>query len=236
MTTGISKGSQAGLVCVSVAQPSVEQALAAAETLAGQADVIEIRLDALAQPAVAPFMARLATPLLFTNRPQWEGGRHQGDETSRGALLLEAAHSGCAYVDLELKADSGLRRELLATATTTRVILSWHNFDQTPDDATLAEILAQQQQSGAHIGKLITMAHSWQDVLRVLHLQLAAAAMNFPLIAFCMGSAGVISRLATLELGGYMTYAAPEAGGATAPGQLPVATLNRLRAALRHEN
>lgn len=236
MTTGISQGSQAGLVCVSVAQPSVELALAAAGRLTGLAEVIEIRLDALTAPAIAPFMAKLATPLLFTNRPQWEGGLYQGDEAKRVALLLEAAAAGCAYVDLELKADRGLRRELLAAATTSRVILSWHNFDHTPEDAVLADILAQQQQSGAHIGKLVTMAHSWQDVLRVLHLQLAAAAQNFPLIAFSMGAPGVISRLATLELGGYMTYAAPDEGGATAPGQLPIATLNRLRAVLRHGN
>ena len=233
MTTEIATHTPAGLICVSVAQPKVALALAAAERLQGQADVIELRLDALADAAVAPFMSQLRTPLLFTNRPQWEGGGYQGDETQRGALLLEAARAGCAYVDLELKADAGLRRELLAVATKSRVILSWHNFEQTPDNAALADILAQQMTSGAHIGKLVTMAHSWQDVLRVLQLQLTAAARNFPLIAFCMGAPGVISRLATLELGGYMTYAAPDEASATAPGQLTVATLQRLRAALR---
>lgn len=232
MTTGISAHhSPAGLICVSVAQPSVELAMAAAEQLHGQADVIEIRLDALAQPMVAPFMEKLRTPLLFTHRPQWEGGMFQGEEAVRGALLLEAARAGAAYVDLELKADTGLRRELLAAATTTRVILSWHDFDHTPADGALATIVARQREGGAHIGKLVTMAHSWQDVLRVLHLQLAAADQNFPLIAFCMGTPGMISRLATLELGGYMTYAAPDEGAATAPGQLPIATLRRLRAA-----
>ncbi|MEW6595847.1 MAG: type I 3-dehydroquinate dehydratase [Thermodesulfobacteriota bacterium] len=225
-----------GLVCVSVAQPTVELALAAARGLAGQADVIELRLDAMTRPAVAQFMEKIRTPLLFTNRAQWEGGLFRGEEKKRGALLLEAAAAGCAYVDLELKADLGLRRELLAAATTSRVILSWHNFTETPDDRTLAEILAQQMASGAQIGKMVTMAHTWQDALRVLQLQLAAAASNFPLIAFCMGAPGVISRLATLELGGYMTYAAPDEASATAPGQLALATLNQLRAALRHGN
>jgi len=221
------------LVCVSVAQPSVELALAAAEQLQGQADVIEIRLDAMAQPAVAPLMAKLRTPLLFTNRAPWEGGMFQGAEAERVAPLIEATEAGAAYVDLELKADLGLRRELLAAAGESRVILSWHNFDHTPDNATLTAILAQQMASGAHIGKMVTMAHSWQDVLRVLQLQLIAATSDFPLIAFCMGAPGIISRLATLELGGYMTYTAPDEASATAPGQLPVATLNRLRTALR---
>lgn len=229
----IAPHSPTGLVCVSVAQPSVEQTLAAAGALVGQADVIEIRLDVMTPPAVAPLMTALRTPLLFTNRAQWEGGMFHGDETKRVALLVEAAQQGAAYVDLELKTDLHLRRDVLAAATSSRVILSWHNFDHTPEDAVLADILAQQQESGAHIGKMVTMAHSWQDVLRVLHLQLRAAEKKFPLIAFCMGAPGVISRLATLELGGYMTYAAPDEASATAPGQLPIAALNHLRALLR---
>jgi 3-dehydroquinate dehydratase type I len=52
-----------------------------------------------------------------------------------------------------------------------------------------------------------------------------AAENNFPLIAFCMGAIGKISRLATIKLGGYMTYAAPDEGKETAPGQMPVSVL-----------
>lgn len=214
----------------------MEQMLATARQAAPLADVLELRLDALAEPMVAPFLNALEKPLLITNRPAWEGGHFSGAENDRLAPLLEAAAAGCAYVDLELQADVGLRRELLAeTARSgTALVLSWHNFDQTPDDQTLADILALQREGAATIGKIVTMAHSFQDVLRVLNLQLAAAAHNFPLIAFCMGKTGLISRLATLELGGYMTYAAPSEQGATAPGQLPIATLTTILATLRH--
>jgi 3-dehydroquinate dehydratase-1/3-dehydroquinate dehydratase/shikimate dehydrogenase len=43
-----------------------------------------------------------------------------------------------------------------------------------------------------------------------------------------MGRPGVISRLATLELGGYMTYCAASDNEATAPGQLSVVTLRQI--------
>ena len=69
------------------------------------------------------------------------------------------------------------------------------------------------------------MAHNFQDVLRVFNLQTLAAEMGFPLITFCMGKAGVISRVATLTLGGYMTYAAPDGGAPTAPGQFALTPL-----------
>ena len=43
-----------------------------------------------------------------------------------------------------------------------------------------------------------------------------------------MGKAGVISRAATLELGGFMTYAASDTGEITAPGQLSVSALRSI--------
>jgi 3-dehydroquinate dehydratase type I len=99
----------------------------------------------------------------------------------------------------------------------------------TPDSGTLSDILLEQMESGADIGKIVTMAHDHLDVLKVLSLQKEAAKNNFPLIAFCMGEAGRLSRVITLLLGGYMTYAALDEKQATAPGQLSV---QDLRAAL----
>jgi 3-dehydroquinate dehydratase-1 len=79
------------------------------------------------------------------------------------------------------------------------------------------------------VGKIVTMANSYEDVLRVLNLQTIAVENNFPLIAFCMGRMGMVSRLSTLRLGGFMTYAAPDDGGdESAPGQMEVSTLRTM--------
>ena len=66
----------------------------------------------------------------------------------------------------------------------------------------------------------------------MLNLQDEAATLGFPLIAFCMGRAGMISSIATLELGGFMTYAAPDNGPVTAPGQLPASVLRTILTSL----
>ena len=227
-----------GKICVSIGGNDVDDTLVAALEVEEDADVIEIRLDGLTKPEIEPFIERIKTPLLFTNRPDWEGGLWCDDETKRLALLKQVISVHGAYVDIELRTEQILRREIinLAAKNKSNTIVSWHDFQTTPSAAQLEHIFHEQIESGADIGKIVTMAHDYADVLRVLSLQTLAHENDFPLIAFCMGEAGRISRLATLDLGGYMTYAAPESGKSTAPGQLSVSTLHHLLNRLHHEN
>ncbi|CAK8718915.1 MAG: 3-dehydroquinate dehydratase [Candidatus Electronema aureum] len=221
-----------GKICVSIAAAAArEQAGAVLDA----ADVIEIRLDSMAEPEVAKCCSLLRKPLLFTNRPTWEGGQFAGSEEERIAPLLEAVRLRAAYIDLELRAALADRHRLLEAMenSPTRMIISWHDFQSTPSAAELTGILHQMIASGAHIGKIVTTAHGPSDVLRVLALQEQARAAGFCLSCFCMGEAGRISRLATLYLGGYMTYACLSDAQATAPGQISVARLRELNALLR---
>ncbi|MCB2184470.1 MAG: type I 3-dehydroquinate dehydratase [Desulfobulbaceae bacterium] len=214
-------------ICVSIAQKTVNEVIESALQVEKLADVIEIRLDSINSPEIAPIIEEIGAPLLFTNRPTWEGGSFEGSEEERVRLLHKAVKAGAAYVDIEIRTENACIRRLCEKAREhhAKVIISWHNFKETPSSEELQTILMRQQQSGANIGKIVTMAHDFTDVLRVLQLQEAAHTNNFPLCAFCMGRAGMISRLATLELGGYMTYAAPGRGEATAPGQLAISDL-----------
>lgn len=220
-----------GGICVAVALPDTASVIRSIRPVQDSVDVVEIRLDAMAEADCATLCREIPRPLLFTNRAAWEGGACADPEEKRIAPLLAAAKAGAAYVDLELRTDPVLRRRLLEAMknTATRMIISSHDFAGTPDPEQLAAILQAQADSGAHIGKIVTMAHEPLDVLRVLNLLAEARKRCFPLIAFCMGEAGRISRIITLLLGGFMTYGALDSGQATAPGQLSVA---ELRAAL----
>ena len=221
-----------GRICISLARPDIAGILAALAAVRDPVDVVEIRLDAMPEADIAAICERVDFPLLFTNRPVWEGGGYEGLENERLQPLLAAVRSGAALIDLELKTSSSLRGQLLEQIkdSTSRLIISFHDFKRTPDAATLNEILMRQVNSGAHIGKIVTMAHDHIDMLNVLHLQSRAREHNFPLIAFCMGEAGKLSRVLTLLLGGYMSYAALDAQQVTAPGQM---TVRQLRESLR---
>ncbi len=225
-------------ICISIAEESTEKALASARKMEKQADVLEIRLDSLPCPETTPFLEGLSTPLLFTNRPRWEGGHFSGEEKERIRPLLEAINKNTSFIDIELNTDSFYKEKVLSKARgkRTKSIISWHNFQYTPPLEELYSILGRQMTSGADIGKIVTMARDPVDVLQVLYLQTKAHEKNFFLIAFCMGEAGRISRLATLELGGFMTYAAPGSLKNTAPGQLTVNEINRGLEIIRNEN
>ncbi len=219
-------------ICVAVGRENIDDAVAVAESVASLADVVEIRLDCLATPNITPFIEKIKQPLLFTNRPQWEGGEFVGNEEQRLVPLLQAVSEKVAYVDLELlaPAESQQRMRSALLSSTTQLILSWHNFTNTPSREELIGRMAMMQDNGADIGKIITTAHDYEDVLRVLQLQEVAAKLDFPLIAFCMGKPGIISRVATCGLGGYMTYCAVNEQEATAPGQLSVTAIREIYA------
>jgi len=226
-----------GLICVSVAAEHGDAVLAAVAPVVDLVDVIEIRMDALRDPDLAHCIAALPIPVLVTNRPTWEGGQFAGSEEDRIDSLCQALQAGARYADIELAAAPELRARLLITAKQckARVIVSRHDFEATPSVAELQSTLAEMQASGADIGKIVVTAASPVDALRILALQTEAIAAGFPLCAFAMGAAGTITRLATLHLGGFMTYAALSPELATAPGQLAVHELRRLLSLLERQ-
>ncbi len=223
-------GRAKGKICVSIAAADAAAVQAVVLPVGDLVDVVEVRLDAMTTPETAKCCALLRKPLLFTNRPVWEGGSFGGFEDDRVGPLFTAVDLQAAYVDFELRADPLLRAQLLKSMQTapTRMIISWHDFKSTPTAEELRDIVRQMQDSGAHIGKVVTTARNDADVLRVLSLQEEAAVTGFPLSCFCMGEPGRISRLATLYLGGYMSYGAVSETQATAAGQLSVHRLHKL--------
>lgn len=221
---------QRGLICVAVAATNGEEVLTAVTPVLDLVDMVEIRLDTLTDPRIELCITALAKPVLVTNRPTWEGGAFRGSEEERLALLCRGLEAGARYVDIELRAEPASRTRILAAARScsAQVLISSHDFEHTPTAAHLHATLKAMIESGADIGKIVTTAASPEDALRILSLQEVAMAAHFPLSAFAMGADGAISRLATLYLGGFMTYAALSPEQATAPGQITVQNLHAL--------
>ncbi len=87
-----------------------------AASLAG-ADLVELRLDSVADPDVAAALADRKSPVIVTCRPEWEGGAFKDSEAERRRILECALQQGAEYVDVESKAgvrvrlDCGDRRQ-----------------------------------------------------------------------------------------------------------------------------
>ena len=193
----------------------------------------ELRLDYLENPDLPRLFRTHPGPVIATNRLAAESGRWQGPEGERRRLLEEALHLGADFLDLELAADAAWRRDLWERRGQAKIILSWHDFSGTPEQARLDAVLEEMLASQADIVKLITMAGQPEDNLRVLSLIPRARARGREIIAFCMGPLGKWSRVVAPLMGSYLTFAPFTQKGASAPGQLTVNELKRAWKALK---
>jgi 3-dehydroquinate dehydratase type I len=166
-------------------------------------------------------------PVIATNRPVREMGAFVGPEELRLDMLEEAAKSGADWIDLEHDAgEDHIARFRQAGA---EVLLSWHNPAGTPSRKILRAKLECMRRTGADALKVVTMAQSADDNLRVLELiPLAKKELGIDLIAFCMGPAGNWSRLVNIFLGSPWTYAHFERQPEAAPGQLSVSEMREM--------
>ena len=197
------------------------------------ADLAEVRLDALSNINdldIKGLVDKSPLPLVFTNRPVWEGGYFSGREEERTDSLIKAAEYGASFIDIELGARQDLRSSVVEKAKHygCKVIVSFHDFSGTPAEANLSRVILEESDAGADIGKVVVTARDEGDVRRVLSLFFSPEAIGLPLIAFAMGPFGRVSRLACLALGSYLTFASHSTGTESAPGQIPVRELRAM--------
>jgi 3-dehydroquinate dehydratase-1 len=110
----------------------------------------------------------------------------------------------------------------------TRVLLSFHDFQDTPSNESLLDRISEMVTRGADIAKIACMPRKPGDVLRLLQIT-HYARQAYPAVPLCtisMGRAGALSRVAAFLYGCDMTFAVSQE--ASAPGQIPIAEARML--------
>lgn len=113
-----------------------------------------------------------------------------------------------------------------------RTIVSYHNYEMTPEDTKLKELLEAMAASQPAIRKISTYCNSRQDALRLLGLLLDVRAKDQPCIVLGMGEYGAITRVFGTLWGNEMIFAPESADEQSAPGQLSRQQLEDIFAAL----
>ena len=196
-------------ICVSIGEMPFITCLKLAATY----PLVEIRLDLLkVDPENIDVLAMQSRQWIATCRP---GAL---TERERTVLLAASIRAGATYVDIEYEAEPEYRQTLidLAKQHHCKVIISYHNFDETPDETALHEIVGESEKMGADYVKLAVMANISVDCANVMSLY----GKYDNLIAFCMGDVGKITRIAAPFLGAKFTFASVDEAHVTAPGQL----------------
>ena len=205
MSTGMNQN-----ICVSLGDLPFDKCLQSASEF----PFVEIRLDLLKiSPEKIDILAFQCRRWIATCRPC-----NNLSERDRTALLAAAIRAGATYVDIEYEAAADYRQPLteLAKQHRCKVIISYHNFETTPDNDTLEEIIQRSISMGADLVKIAVTAHTFADCAGIISLY-----GQYPnLVAFAMGEAGKITRIATPFVGAEFTYASIDEENQTAPGQL----------------
>jgi 3-dehydroquinate dehydratase/shikimate dehydrogenase len=182
---------------------------------ADDADLVELRLDTVADPDVAGALAGRRCPAIVTCRPAWEGGSFAGSEEERRRLLADAVELGAEYVDLEWR---GRFDELIARRGGRGVVLSSHDFEGTSPD--LAAQLQAMRSSGAEVVKIAVTARKLSDCIALLDVG-AQAGRQGGLVLIAMGDYGLSTRVLAARFGSMWSYA----GGVSDIGQITAESL-----------
>jgi 3-dehydroquinate dehydratase-1 len=226
------------LICLPLVGESKEQVLREAEGLVAlRPDLLEWRVDACELVEnIGECLALLRElrqsigeiPLIFTCRIALEGGLKKLTQEKRLELFTAAIASGNVdLVDIELCNEEKFVKVIQERAKTdnVKVILSYHNFKETPSEPFIYSKLVEAQTAGADIAKLAVMPETYGDVLTLLSATNKARneRVRVPMVTMSMGPEGAVSRLAGGLFGSDITFAVGLR--ASAPGQIPIQEL-----------
>ena len=198
------------------------------------ATIVEWRVDALAHTdnaleSIALLVKNCPLPCIVTIRCAAEGGDFVGKESARLELLIAVCKLNVppSYIDLELaafQASVDFQKQFAAAKSSTRLILSAHDFESRPADLS-KRVAAMWNEPLCAVAKIAWRARSVRDNLEAFEL---LRNQSKPTIALCMGPFGIASRVLAPKFGGFLTYARPDGEMGTAPGQLTVEELTHV--------
>lgn len=208
--------------------------------IAHNPDIIEWRIDEFELVEELDIVEKLLfsireiigdTPLLFTFRTIYEGGNKDVSLPFYKKLLTLAVQSKQVdLVDIELYLNEELVEELVGVAKDhgVHVVMSNHDFQQTPEREELLSRFQAMLGLGADIPKLAVMANDTADLLTLLEASqlMKEQHTDRPYIAISMGKNGLVSRIAGEIFGSAATFASGNV--ASAPGQIPILEMQQV--------
>ena len=212
------------MICVAISDKNLDKCL---NTL-DKVEMAEIRLD-LTEFGISKIEKVFAhpTPTLATCRPDNLGAAKQLE------LLTAAINAGAKYVDIEIEAEHSQQEAIIKSARSKgcNVIISYHNFTETPGLRELYKVVDQCYELGADIAKIATLTKTKKDSARLLSLY----SIDKPLVVLGMGEPGKITRIVAPLLNAEFTFAAMDDGEATAPGQIKYSRMKEILISLKSE-
>lgn len=213
------------MICVVIKGPTIEDAYQQITQALAHADLVELRLDYFSEldlVALKKLHAHFSIPMIFALRSTSQGGEYKKSEENRLADIRQLTQLKPAYLDLEYHVPLHFIEEITSQFPDNKLILSYHNFVETPQNDDLEKIYQNMRQIPACFYKMAVTAQHSLDAMRLLCW---AKKMDNQLFIISMGPHGQISRILGPIMQYPITYATLEEHLTTAPGQLTAQTL-----------
>ena len=171
-------------------------------------DVVEIRLDQLIQEnELKTKISSITKPLLLTCRHPKEGGDNNISEPLKRVSIIEPLLSHASAIDIEISTANEMKNLITeAKSKNVQVVLSYHNFEITPNLAELNIIATEAKDKGADIIKIATTTNTKQELITLLTLSENGSIENLSFMG--MGKFGMSSRLVAAQSGSVLNYSA----------------------------
>ena len=199
------------MICVSVGEKDFREAVRTASAF----DFAEIRLDLLGR--VDSTIAKA----IFSSHKKLIATYKKGKESDRERLeILETAvKSGAAFVDSDISENPFFISSVKSFCRDKALlIVSYHDFKETPSLSSLDAIITQAVSYGADAVKIACTAENSTHVERLLSLPDYYSKVK--IIIAGMGKLGERVRILSDSAGSWFTYASLPGKTATASGQL----------------
>ncbi len=222
-------------VCVPVRAKSYSELNKQARAASKSADMVEIWVDRLPLSLSAEQIMRVCNaPLIIVNKDKKEKGGWNKGEVERIERLKEFVRAGADFVDVDQGTTPELIKQLIKAKKTakskTSIMISWHNFKNTPSETVLMQKYKKAVALDADVVKIATFARQKEDNLKLFELNKKVQKLKKrkPLTFMAMGQKGVLSRMAAPLLGSYLCFAALNKNSKSAPGQLTIDDYKRI--------
>ena len=234
-------------ICVPIVGPTIKDIFSQVqEAVQAKVDLIELRPDMWMKcsnisedeyiPTIVTFVEEAYSkvadmPVLFTWRTIGEGGETPLCSDNYIKLLQEIVNQDLVQaIDVELFAYTEEIGSIMKQAHQQGIqtVMSYHNFQSTPDIETLHVYAERMVSVDAQVIKFALMPSTNDDVLSVLQLtkELTERYPQLPRITMSMGQLGQMTRTCGHVFGNCLTFGT--LGHVSAPGQVEVEVLKQL--------
>lgn len=142
--------------------------------------------------------------------------------------IISSLNNSRSYLDLDVANQQEELSFVKSSNLKIKLITSYHNYKQTPQDEELGRIITSMKQYFPDILKVSTMTTIEDDGVRLLQLLLALKKGSLKYIVLGMGEHGKITRIFGTLWGNEMIFAPKTLAEKSAPGQLTKDELNTI--------